>query len=86
VQLLDRVEAVIASLGVGDAGLEPDGFVVGAATLRHVRADPLLPAELLPPDWPGDALRAAYGTYRERFGDAATEWFRRHAARYVETD
>lgn len=78
-QLLDRVDAVIASLQDGDAGLDPDGFVTGAATLRHVRADPLLPAALLPAGWPGDALRAAYGAYRERFGDAATEWFRRQA-------
>ena len=35
-----------------------DAFVVGAAALAHVRADPLLPAELCGRDWPGDALRA----------------------------
>ena len=30
-----------------------DAFVVGAATLAHVRADPLLPLRMCGPDWPG---------------------------------
>ncbi|MEW6474068.1 MAG: PaaX domain-containing protein, C- domain protein [Actinomycetota bacterium] len=38
-------------------------FTAAAATLRHLRTDPLLPAELLPPDWPADRLRARYGLY-----------------------
>jgi len=80
VQLLDRVDAVIVGLGDGDTGLDPDGFVTGAAALRHVRADPLLPPELLPADWPGERLRDAYRRYREAFGAAAVEWFRRQAA------
>jgi phenylacetic acid degradation operon negative regulatory protein len=28
--------------------------------VRHLVTDPVLPAELLPDDWPGDALRTAY--------------------------
>ena len=40
-----------------------EGFMVSAAALRHLLADPLLPAELLPDDWPGPRLRARY----ERF-------------------
>jgi phenylacetic acid degradation operon negative regulatory protein len=28
--------------------------------VRHLLADPVLPAELLPDDWPGAALRQAY--------------------------
>ncbi|MFJ6725511.1 PaaX family transcriptional regulator C-terminal domain-containing protein [Streptomyces sp. NPDC091281] len=36
-----------------------------AAVVRHLLADPVLPAELLPPDWPGTALRAAYAAYQE---------------------
>ena len=36
---------------------------------RIVLRDPLLPAELLPPDWPGDAARALCGTlYRHLVG------------------
>ena len=38
----------------------PARFVAAAATVRHLLADPVLPPELLPDDWPGDALRTAY--------------------------
>ncbi|WP_079926518.1 PaaX family transcriptional regulator C-terminal domain-containing protein [Mycobacterium sp. AT1] len=38
----------------------PARFVAAAATVRHLLADPVLPAELLPDDWPGAALRQAY--------------------------
>lgn len=38
----------------------PERFVVAAAIVRHLLADPVLPDELLPPHWPGAALRAAY--------------------------
>ena len=38
----------------------PGRFVVAAAIVRHLLTDPMLPAELLPADWPGARLRAAY--------------------------
>jgi phenylacetic acid degradation operon negative regulatory protein len=38
----------------------PGRFVVAAAMVRHLLTDPMLPAELLPADWPGARLRAAY--------------------------
>ncbi len=38
----------------------PARFVAAAATVRHVLTDPMLPAELLPDDWPGTRLREAY--------------------------
>jgi phenylacetic acid degradation operon negative regulatory protein len=38
----------------------PGRFVVAAAMVRHLLTDPMLPAELLPADWPGTRLRAAY--------------------------
>lgn len=38
-------------------------IAAAAATLRHLRTDPLLPDPLLPPDWPAVALRARYGLY-----------------------
>jgi phenylacetic acid degradation operon negative regulatory protein len=41
----------------------PDRFVVAAAIVRHLLTDPKLPAELLPPDWPGDRLRTAYNEF-----------------------
>ncbi|GAB3451231.1 PaaX family transcriptional regulator C-terminal domain-containing protein [Actinophytocola sediminis] len=42
-------------------------FIVSAAVLRHLVADPVLPPALLPPDWPGDHLRARYATYDTTF-------------------
>jgi phenylacetic acid degradation operon negative regulatory protein len=38
----------------------PGRFAVAAAMVRHLLTDPMLPAELLPTDWPGARLRAAY--------------------------
>jgi phenylacetic acid degradation operon negative regulatory protein len=38
----------------------PGRFVVAAAIVRHLLTDPMLPAELLPAQWPGARLRAAY--------------------------
>jgi phenylacetic acid degradation operon negative regulatory protein len=35
-----------------------------AAVVRHLLADPVLPPDLLPADWPGPALRAAYADYQ----------------------
>lgn len=49
-----------------DDGLA-SGFVLSARVLRHFNADPLLPAELLPPSWPGDALRAEYEAFDAEF-------------------
>jgi phenylacetic acid degradation operon negative regulatory protein len=34
--------------------------------VRLLLADPVLPADLLPDDWPGPALRAAYTGHRQR--------------------
>ncbi len=41
-----------------------DRFTAVAAVVRHLLADPVLPAALLPADWPGPSLRAAYEEYR----------------------
>ncbi|MGH3734123.1 MAG: PaaX family transcriptional regulator C-terminal domain-containing protein [Micromonosporaceae bacterium] len=40
-------------------------FAAIAMSVRHLLTDPVLPAELLPADWPGTRLRAEYQTYRE---------------------
>jgi phenylacetic acid degradation operon negative regulatory protein len=41
----------------------PGRFVAAAAIVRHLLSDPVLPAELLPDDWPGAALRQAYADF-----------------------
>lgn len=43
-----------------------DRFTALAAVVRHLLADPVLPAELIPADWPGPALRAAYTDHRRQ--------------------
>lgn len=45
------------------AGSVPDRFTVAAAMVRHLLTDPVLPAPLLPPDWPADQLRQAYSDF-----------------------
>jgi phenylacetic acid degradation operon negative regulatory protein len=57
--LLDRIAATAT------ADRPADRFTVLAAAVRHLLADPVLPPELLPADWPGPALRAEY-TRRRR--------------------
>ncbi|MGW6903172.1 PaaX family transcriptional regulator C-terminal domain-containing protein [Streptomyces sp. NPDC054940] len=47
-----------------------DRFTAFAAVVRHLLADPVLPPELLPPDWPGEPLRAAYADYRLEVAEA----------------
>jgi phenylacetic acid degradation operon negative regulatory protein len=41
----------------------PERFVTAAAMVRHILTDPVLPEELLPEDWPGMRLRAAYNDF-----------------------
>jgi phenylacetic acid degradation operon negative regulatory protein len=41
----------------------PERFVTAAAVMRHILTDPVLPEELLPEDWPGMRLRAAYNDF-----------------------
>ncbi len=43
----------------------PGRFAVAAAIVRHLLADPVLPAGLLPADWPGVSLRAAYAEFAD---------------------
>jgi phenylacetic acid degradation operon negative regulatory protein len=38
-------------------------FVAAAGIVRHLLTDPVLPTELLPADWPGAQLRAAYNDF-----------------------
>ncbi len=40
-------------------------LAVAADLVRHLVDDPLLPASLLPDDWPGDRLRSTYAAYQE---------------------
>lgn len=52
------------------------GFVLSASVLRHLQADPLLPAPLLPPGWPGPDLRATYDAWDRRYRRLLARWVR----------
>jgi phenylacetic acid degradation operon negative regulatory protein len=39
-------------------------LTAAAAIVHHLTSDPVLPAELLPTDWPGDQLRSTYAAYQ----------------------
>jgi phenylacetic acid degradation operon negative regulatory protein len=78
--LLAQTASSTAGLHDGDDGQLATAFVVGAATLQHLRNDPLLPAELLPATWPGNELRTAYREYQETFASVVREWFQRAGA------
>jgi phenylacetic acid degradation operon negative regulatory protein len=71
-----HLESATAAVDVNDGVTIADAFVVGAAALAHVRADPLLPAELCERNWPGGDLRAAYREYQAAFSSVVREWFR----------
>ncbi len=70
-----RAEALLDALTSDDPA---DRFMVAAAIVRHLRADPLLPTSLLPPRWPGSRLRAAYAAYEQELGRLLQRERRRH--------
>ena len=52
------------------------GFELSAAVLRHLQADPLLPAALVPGDWPAPVLRATYAGWDRRYRQVLRAWGR----------
>ncbi|MCW7947249.1 PaaX domain-containing protein, C- domain protein [Streptomyces hygroscopicus] len=54
---------------IGRSRRPAERFTAFAAVVRHLLADPVLPAELLPADWPAPDLRAAYTDYRREVGE-----------------
>jgi phenylacetic acid degradation operon negative regulatory protein len=65
-----------------DAAIDPGRrFVIAAAVVRHLQRDPLLPASLLPSDWPGEQLRSAYAGYVADLGRFLRVERARHEAR-----
>ena len=76
-ELRAAIAELVDPLEHGDTDALADGFVVSAAVLRHFQADPLLPEELLPRDWPGSALRQEYDRFDAAYRAVLREWFRR---------
>ncbi len=57
------------------------GFLLSARVLRHFQADPLLPAALVPADWPGIDLRSTYERYDSAFKGSWADHFRVSSSR-----
>jgi len=74
-----RAESLLSAMASlppnGSAALAP-GFELSASVLRHLQGDPLLPAELLPANWPGHRLRTAYDTWDAQYRAMLGEWSR----------
>lgn len=75
-----RFTTVTRALVNDDDVLLAEGFVAGARAIAHLRADPLLPKELCPKGWPGEALRKSYFDFEAAFAHALQRWFRRQSA------
>jgi phenylacetic acid degradation operon negative regulatory protein len=66
-RLASELERGLPHLERGEASSLADDFVVAAAVLRLLLADPLLPPDLVPDDWPGGELRSLYESYDRAF-------------------
>ena len=62
-----RAAELAAALDADRFGDLAASFMLSASVLRHVQADPLLPGELLPDDWPGARVRSVYERYDAAF-------------------
>lgn len=56
---------LLRHLDRGGASAPAQRLTIAARLVRHLTADPLLPAALLPRDWPGAELRTAYAAYQD---------------------
>ena len=79
----ERATELTAALQAGQPALDerrtdalPDAFVLDAAVLRHLVADPTLPPALLPAAWPAPALRSAFDAFDAAFKATWREWHR----------
>lgn len=77
VALRAEMDRDLGRLEAGETDALAPSFVVSAAVLRHLLADPQLPPELGPADWPGAALRRDYDRYDAAFKAVWRDWFRR---------
>jgi phenylacetic acid degradation operon negative regulatory protein len=73
--LRQDLDQVVVRLDAGRLEALAPAFVLSASVLRHLQADPLLPAELLPHDWPGAVLRADYDRYDQAFRTVWRTWY-----------
>ncbi len=68
-----RDELDIEAVGADDFTYQ---FALSIAAVRHLELDPLLPAELIPRQWPARALRSTYRRFDEVFKNRLNTSFR----------
>lgn len=73
--LLDTMAEAQPALDQRDTHALADTFVLDAAVVRHLLADPVLPPELVPADWPVSALREAFGRFDAGFKATWRAWY-----------
>ena len=73
-RLLAGIKPLSERLVGDDASALAESFVVAAAALRHLQADPLLPVALLPADWPGRDLRERQRSFDGAFRRVLRDW------------
>ncbi|HEY4377778.1 MAG TPA: PaaX family transcriptional regulator C-terminal domain-containing protein, partial [Acidimicrobiales bacterium] len=79
IELDTAVGRLVPQLEAGDSTALAPGFVLSAAVLRHLQADPLLPEELCPDSWTGSELRTHYDRYDIAYRSTLAGWHRAHA-------
>lgn len=72
--LLDDLDRLGTRLRAGKTDALNESFVVATDALRHLQADPLLPAEVLPADWPGGRLRDEHRSFDRDFRYTLRAW------------
>ncbi len=55
----------------------PELFLLSATVVRFLRSDPLLPAELVPDDWPSSELRSTYDRFERDHQRLLQQFLRR---------
>jgi phenylacetic acid degradation operon negative regulatory protein len=68
-----RDELDVEAVGADDFTYQ---FALSIAAVRHLELDPLLPAELIPRQWPAHALRSTYRRFDEVFKSRLNTAFR----------
>lgn len=73
--LLEEMAELQPALDDGDTSALAAAFLVDAAVIRHLTADPVLPSPLLPSDWPGMSFRSAFAVFDQSVTTTWREWY-----------
>ncbi len=74
--LMDEMNQWLPAIQAGRVDALGEAFVIDADVVRQLVADPELPADLLPRDWPGPALREGFARFDEAFKSTWSAWHR----------